>query len=66
MINKVKYSCYTADSRLKVRGYAEKHGNKLAGHEFTLSGFNVFCWRKQKDYQEIQGTISKAERCITS
>jgi hypothetical protein len=27
----------------------EKHGNRVIGHEFTISDFNVQYWRRQKD-----------------
>jgi hypothetical protein len=48
-MNKVKYSSYTAGFKLKVIEYTEKHGNRAAGCEFTVSEFNVRYWRKQKD-----------------
>jgi hypothetical protein len=35
-MNKVKYSSYTAGVKLKVIEYAEKHGNRAAGHKFTV------------------------------
>jgi hypothetical protein len=52
---KVKYSSYTAGFKLKVIEYAEKHGNWAAGHEFTVSEFDVRYWRKQK-YALLQTT----------
>jgi hypothetical protein len=48
-MNKVKYLSYTAGFKLKVIDYAEKHGNRAASREFTVSEFNVRYWRKQKD-----------------
>jgi hypothetical protein len=48
-MNRVKYSSYTAGFKLKVLEYAEKHGNRSAGREFTVSEFNVHYWSKQKD-----------------
>jgi hypothetical protein len=48
-MNELKYSSYTAGFKLKVIEYAEKHGNRAAGREFTMSEFNVRYWRKQKD-----------------
>jgi hypothetical protein len=48
-MNKVKYLSYTAGLRLKVIEYTEKHGNRVAGHEFTVFQFNVHYCRKQKD-----------------
>jgi hypothetical protein len=45
----VKYSHYTTDFELKVTEYAEKHGNRAAGGEFTVSEFIVRYWRMQKD-----------------
>jgi hypothetical protein len=38
--NEVKYSSYTANFKLKVTEYTEKHSNKVASHEFTMSKFS--------------------------
>jgi hypothetical protein len=48
-MNKVKYSSHTAGFKSKVIEYVEKHGNRVASHEFTVSEFNMRYWRKQKD-----------------
>jgi transposase-like protein len=48
-MNKVKYSSFTPDFKLKVTEYAEKHGNRAISHEFTMSDFNVRYWMNQKD-----------------
>jgi hypothetical protein len=39
---------YSAGFKLKVIDYAEKHGNQAAGHEFSVTEFNVRYWSKQK------------------
>jgi hypothetical protein len=41
-------SSYSAGFKLKVIEYAEKHGNQAAGHEFSVTEFNVRYCRKQK------------------
>jgi transposase-like protein len=43
-----KRSCYSASFKLKVIDFAEKHGNRAAGREFSVTEFNVRDWRKQK------------------
>jgi hypothetical protein len=43
------YSSYAVGFELKLVEYGEKHDNRAAGREFTVSGFNVCYWRKQKD-----------------
>lgn len=43
-----KRSSYSAGFKLKVIEYAETHGNRAAGREFTVTDFNVRYWRKQK------------------
>jgi hypothetical protein len=49
MMNKVKYSSYTASFKLKVIEYTEKHGNRAASCDFTMLEFSVRQWRKQED-----------------
>jgi hypothetical protein len=61
-MNKVKYSSYTAGFKLKVIEYAEKHGNRAAGREITVSEFNVRCWRKQKD--DLLQTTNKSRKAF--
>jgi hypothetical protein len=59
-MNKVKYSRYTAGFKLNIIEYAEKHGNRAASCEFTMSEFNVRYWRKQKD--ALLQTINKFKK----
>jgi hypothetical protein len=61
-MNKVKYSSYAADFKLKVIEYAEKHENRAAGREFTVSKFNKRYWRKQKD--ALLQTTNKSRKAI--
>jgi len=48
-MGKVRQSSYTAKEKLRVIAYAEAHGNRAAGREFTIDESNVRSWRKQKD-----------------
>jgi hypothetical protein len=43
-----KRSSCSAGFKLKVIDYAEKHGNRAAEREFSVTEFNVRDWRKQK------------------
>jgi hypothetical protein len=61
-MNKVKYSSYTAGFKLKVIEYTEKHGNRVADHEFTVSEFSVRYWRKQKD--AVLQTTNKSRKAF--
>jgi len=47
-MDKVRQS-FTAKEKLRVIAYAEAHGNRAAGREFTIDESNVRSWRKQKD-----------------
>ena len=40
---------FTAKEKLRVIAYAEAHGSRSAGREFTIDESNVRSWRKQKD-----------------
>jgi hypothetical protein len=43
-----KHSSYSAGFTHKVSDYLEKHGNRAAGREFSVTEFNARYWRKQK------------------
>jgi transposase-like protein len=43
-----KRSSYSAGFKLKVIDHAKEYGNWAAGHEFSVTEFNVRYWRKQK------------------
>ena len=40
---------FTAKEKLRVVAYAEAHGNRAAGREFSVNESNVRLWRNQKD-----------------
>ena len=40
---------FTAREKLKVIAYAEAHGNRATGREFSINEANVRLWRRQKD-----------------
>jgi hypothetical protein len=48
-MNKVKYSSFTADFKLKIKEYAEKHRKRVTCHEFTVLEFNMCYQRKQNN-----------------
>ena len=60
-MGKVRQS-YTAKEKLKVIAYAEAHGNRAAGREFTVDESNVRAWRKQKDRLQKLPKTKMADR----
>lgn len=40
---------FTARKKLKVIAYAEAHGNRAAGRQFSINEANVRLWRHQRD-----------------
>jgi hypothetical protein len=47
-----KYTCYTADFKLKVINYAEEHGNQQTAHKFCITESHMRYWQKQKNQLE--------------
>ncbi|KAJ4433064.1 hypothetical protein ANN_15321 [Periplaneta americana] len=62
MNGKSRYSSHTASFKLKVIAYAETHGNRAAGREFTVPEFNIRYWRKQKQALQETNASRKAFR----
>ena len=47
-MGKIRQS-FTAKEKLNVIVYAETHGNRAAGREFSINEANVRLWRRQKE-----------------
>ena len=54
-----KRKSYEASFKLKVAEFAQEHGNRAAGREFSVSEKIVRDWRKQK---EVLQAIPKSKR----
>lgn len=52
---------FSAKQKLKVIAYAEIHGNRAAGRQFTVDEKSVREWRKQKDKLEKLPKVNTAD-----
>ncbi|CAC5369508.1 unnamed protein product [Mytilus coruscus] len=60
-MGKIRQS-FTVKEKLKVVAYAEAHGNRAAGREFTIDEKNVRNWRKLKERLQKMPKTKKANR----
>lgn len=60
-MGKIRQS-YTAREKLKVIAYAEAHGNRAAGREYTIGESNIRQWRKQKERLQNMPRTKMANR----
>ena len=60
-MGKIRQS-FTAREKLKVIAYAEAHGNRAAGREYSINEANIRQWRKQKERLQKLPSTKMAER----
>lgn len=53
---------FTVREKLKVIAYAEAHGNRAAGRQFSINEANARLWRRQRDRLQQLPKTKMAER----